>query len=357
MKKLVARITRALQYRLFYHIKRYLLHDGRKVRQILVLKGPLRRLLIIAPGESNIPGKGWGAVEYIVMKHAEILNKLGFEVIILNSWHHRDWFKALKLRPSFVILHYDMFSFRWHVYRKFLHVPTLVISHYGFAAFPERWNSTYRRSLKYFTKFEYIGCLSQQIKNVLESQFPHANFVLTPNGTEIMDYSASVPNFYDRFIVLGKVEERKKQIEISLVVQNRELVDFVGPIQDPNFFNLPVASRKQYLGEWDRDKINIELPKYRGLILLSEAEADALVLHEALSAGIEVFVSANAIGSQKLSEWVHVIDDIEDLEAVLVRCLNRERVSRHLIRANAAQRSWEIRVNEISELILSSPQR
>lgn len=355
MKGLALRISRALQYRLFHHIKRYLLHDGRKVRQILILKGPLRRLLIIAPGESNIPSKGWGAVEYIVMKHAEILNKIGFEIIILNSWHHRDWFKALKLRPSFVILHYDMFSLRWHIYRKFLHVPTLVISHYGFAAFPNRWNDTFRRSFKRFTKFEYVGCLSQEIKNVFHSQSPHANFVLTPNGTQIEDYGESVTNLYDKFILLGKVEERKKQVAISLILQNQELVDFVGPIQDPDFFDLPLTSQKQYFGEWGRDKINLELPKYRGLILLSDAEADALVLHEALSAGIEVFVSVNAIGSQKITEWVHVVDDIENLEAVLIRCLNRERVSRDLIRTDAAQRSWEIRVNEISKLILNSP--
>ncbi len=357
MKKLALRIVKALQYRFFHHIKKYLLHDDRKVRQILVLKGSLRRLLIIAPGESNIPSKGWGAVEYIVMKHAELLNKLGFEVVILNSWHHRDWCKALKLRPSFVILHYDMFSLRWHIYRKFLHVPTLVISHYGFAAFPDHWNKTFRTSLKYFSKFEYVGCLSQEIKNVFRSQFPDGNFVLTPNGTEIEDYGDSVPNLYDKFILLGKVEERKKQVAISRVLQNQELVDFVGPIQDPGYFNLPEASQKQYLGEWGRDKINNELPKYRGLILLSDAEADALVLHEALSAGIEVFVSVNAIGSQEITDWLHVVDDIENLEAVLVRCLNKERVSRDLIRADAAQRSWEIRVNEISELILSSPQR
>jgi hypothetical protein len=355
LKKIVLRITKAIQFRLFYHTKKYLLHDGRNVRQVLVLKGSLRKLLIIAPGESVIPGKGWGAVEYIVMKHADLLNKLGFEVIILNSWHHRDWFKALKLRPSFVILHYDMFSVRWNIYRKFLYIPTLVISHYGFAAFPDRWNKTYRRSLKHFTKFEYIGCLSQGIKEVFQSQFPHANFVLTPNGTEIEDFSKPLPDLYNKFILLGKVEDRKRQVAISLVLQNQKLIDFVGPIQDPSFFDLPVESQKQYLGEWDREKINIELPKYRGLILLSDAEADALVLHEALSAGIEVFVSPNAIGSQKKSEWVHLIDDIEDLETVLVACLNRERVSRDLIRADAAQRSWEVRINEISKLILNSP--
>jgi hypothetical protein len=319
------------------------------------MQGPLRRILIIAPGEVSLPNIGWGAVEYIVMKHAKLLNSYGFEVIVLNSWHHRDWLKALRMRPTFVILHYDIFSVRWHFYRKFFRVPTLVISHFGFAAFPNLWNKTFRRSVRYFTKFEYIGCLSPQIQKEFVYRYPISNFVLTPNGTEIEDYVEVGSNLYNKFIVLGKVEERKKQIAMSVKLKNHPLIDFVGPIQDPAFLDLPEQAKKQYLGEWSRDKINRELPKYRGLILMSDAEADALVLHEALSAGIEIFVSRNAIGSQSASEWIHLVDNLDDLEEMLTNCLKGNRISPDLIRRDAAKRSWKIRVDEISKLIINSP--
>lgn len=325
------------------------------MRQVIVMQGYLRKILIIAPGEVSIPSTGWGAVEYIVSKHAKLLNNYGFEVIVLNSWHHRDWFKALRMRPSFVILHYDIFSVRWHFYRKFFRIPTLVVSHFGFAAFHNLWNKTFRRSFRYFTRFEYIGCLSPQIWTEFVSLYPAANFVLIPNGTEINDYAEVSSTRYEKFIVLGKVEERKKQIAMSTKLKNHELIDFVGPIQDPAFINLPEKAKKQYLGEWNREKINTELPKYRGLVLMSDAEADALVLHEALSAGIEIFVSQNAIGSQSTNEWIHLVEDLDDLEEMLTNCLEKSRISSDLIRADAAKRSWTIRVNEISKIIINSP--
>lgn len=340
--------------RLIRYYKKYVLHDGRQTRQVIKLPGSGPKILIIGPGEVSLPVSGWGAVEYIVMKHSELLNKLGYEVTILNSWHHRDWIRALRAKPNFVILHYDLFAIRWSLYKKIFSIPTLVFSHFGFAAFPDKWNSTFKDSFNYFSKFEYIGCLSEAIMKTFHTMNPRANLVLIPNGTDIREYPIFVDSRFDKFILIGKVEERKKQVDISKSLINLELIDFVGPIQDPRYADLSEAQKRSFLGEWSRRKIQAELPKYRGLILMSDAEADALVLHEALSAGIEIFASAAALGSQTLSQWVHLIPSLNTLEVLISERLLQDPIDRSLIRSYADTNSWENRVGRISELIESA---
>jgi glycosyltransferase involved in cell wall biosynthesis len=312
------------------------------------------KVLIIAPGETSLPVVGWGAVEYIVMKHVKVLTDLGFHVIVLNSWHHRDWLRALSMRPSFVILHYDMFSIRWHYYRRFFRIPTLVISHFGYAGFPEFWNSTFRRSFNYFSKFEYIGCLNSEILKTFSALSPDSELVLLPNGSEENEYAQFPTTRFEKFVLIGKVEERKKQIEIVRSLSRPDLVDFIGPIQDRRFASLNQSQKQSFLGEWSRDRIKSELPKYRGLILLSDAEADALVLHEALAAGIEVFVSKNSLGSQEVSQFVHLVHSVEELEQLLTACLARKPFDSSIIRLHAANNSWEKQVAVISNLIYQS---
>jgi glycosyltransferase involved in cell wall biosynthesis len=312
------------------------------------------KVLIIAPGETSLPVVGWGAVEYIVMKHVKVLTDLGFHVIVLNSWHHRDWLRALSMRPSFVVLHYDMFSIRWHHYRRFFRIPTLVFSHFGYAAFPEFWNSTFRRSFNYFSKFEYIGCLNAEILKTFSALSPDSELILLPNGSEENEF-AQIPTIrFEKFVLIGKVEERKKQIEIVRSLSRPDLVDFIGPIQDRRFASLSQNQQQCFLGEWDRDRIKSELPKYRGLILLSDAEADALVLHEALAAGIEVFVSKNSLGSQEVSQFVHLVHSVEELDQLLTACLDRKPFDSSIIRVHAASNSWEKQVATISKLIHQS---
>jgi glycosyltransferase involved in cell wall biosynthesis len=340
--------------RLFGYYKKYVLHDGRQTRQVIKLPGSGPKILIIGPGEVSLPVSGWGAVEYIVMKHSELLNKLGYEVTILNSWHHRDWIKALRTKPDFVILHYDMFAIRWGLYKRFFSIPTLVFSHFGFAAFPDKWNSTFSNSFNYFSKFEYVGCLSERILNTFRSINPNANLVLIPNGTDVEEYPILVSSRINKYILIGKVEERKRQVEICKSLVNSDLIDFVGPIQDPEFAGLSEVQKKAFLGEWAREKIQLELPKYRGLILMSDAEADALVLHEALSAGIEIFALEEALGSQQICDWVHLVASTKALENLLERKLLSDPISREVIRAFAAKNSWETRVQKISELVLES---
>lgn len=340
--------------RLIRYYKKYVLHDGRRTRQVIKLPGSGLKILIISPGEVSLPVPGWGAVEYIVMKHAELLNKLGYEVTILNSWHHRDWMKAIRTKPDFVLLHYDMFAFRWSLYKRFFRIPTLVISHFGFAAFPDKWNSTFCNSYTYFSKFEYVGCLSQTILDTFKTINPNANLVLIPNGTDTGEYTDFVTSRIDKYILIGKIEERKKQVQICKSLVNFELIDFVGPIQDPEYADLSEERKLSFLGEWTREKIQAELPKYRGLVLVSDAEADALVLHEALSAGIEIFVLEAALGSQILSDWVHLISSLNDLESLLKVHLLQEPIDRNIIRTFAAENSWENKVKIISELIIRS---
>ena len=133
-----------------------------KLRQI---SGDGSKLLIIAPGEMHIPNTGWGAVEYLIQKQIIELDEKGIPYTLLNSWDFRDWIKCFAKRPSYILLHYDLFSRRCFFFKK-LFAPkskVVVVSHYGYAAFRNKYDSNYPKILKWNSKLDAIIALSRPI--------------------------------------------------------------------------------------------------------------------------------------------------------------------------------------------------
>ena len=96
------------------------------------------------------------------------------------------------------------------------------------------------------------------------------------------------------------------------------------------------------------------LPKYKSLVLYSDGEADALVLHEAQQAGLHVIVSSRALGSQDPSlPWVHVCDDLQTLNNT-IRVLSTETSTSPEMIIEFARKNltWESRGREIGNLLL-----
>ena len=71
------------------------------------------KICLIGPGIMPIPPVGWGAVEILIWDYKETLEKLGHEVIIINT---RDQRQIIELcnshNPDFVHVQYDEF---WQV--------------------------------------------------------------------------------------------------------------------------------------------------------------------------------------------------------------------------------------------------
>jgi glycosyltransferase involved in cell wall biosynthesis len=112
-------------------------------------------------------------------------------------------------------------------------------------------------------------------------------------------------------ICLGKIETRKQQAKLASICEGKFNVDFVGPITDNSF--QPGATCK-YLGEWTREEMRDKLTEYKVLVLPSLGEAHALVVPEAIAAGLTVVVThaarANLYGCPN---YKILPDDLDDM--------------------------------------------
>ena len=289
----------------------------------------------------NIPNDGWGAVEFLISKQQSNLEELNVAVGILNSWFHRDWIRAYPKRPRIVLCHYDIFAKRCYYYKFFFpSIPVYVVSHFGYSSFPEKFGEGFVRQLKWTSKMDHIIALSEATRNTWKCLGVKTPMSVIGNGADVDDYLKTIA---DRDVIcLGKIEPRKRQVEIASYVLNRISIDFVGPICDTQIDQIDKSLRVNFLGSWNRSEVNSNLSRYKVLLLLSDGEADALVLYEAQAAGCSIVVSPEALGHQDPSlPWIYIVNDFSDLVSSLKIAINENHRYRHKIIKHAAENySW-----------------
>lgn len=255
-------------------------------------------IAIIGPGIMPIPPKGWGAVEILVWDYAKTLEKQGHRVTIINT---KDMDEAAaqvaSLKPDFVHIQYDDHA---HLCEKiWQHTRAIgITTHYGYLEQPDRWSSyaiTLQRLVNqtrfpnvfHFTLSEGISKIYQQIG------VPADRILLAPNGANpgLFKFHQQ-PAYPERSICLGKIEDRKRQ----WMLQEVPSLYFAGNVSDHRFYNAD-----QYLGEWSKDYLYENLSHYGNLVLLSDGEADPLVVKEALISGMGVVISKWATANLDLT--------------------------------------------------------
>ena len=124
-----------------------------------------------------------------------------------------------------------------------------------------------------------------------------------PNGAnDSLFRKTKAPLYPDRTICVGKIEERKRQV----FLQTNTDVWFAGNKSSKNFD----YGSDRYLGEWTKETLYNSLTDYGNLVLLSDGEADPLVVKEALVAGLGVVVSECAAANLDTSlPFITVIPD------------------------------------------------
>ena len=289
------------------------------------------RIALIGPGILPIPPSGWGAVETVIWNLKTNLSVLGHQVLIVNTTDRKEAKKKLtEFGPQLIWLHYDDYVHWLSDYDR--RATFWLTSHFAYIEqYSKPWfqlaqlmptlGSTPSQLWKsaclslrpashrlyamasYFrilAKTVAIGrtislslvCLSPQIQKALRP-LDLATKVL-PNAAEDdqIHYDRGAGN--GRALCLGKIEPRKRQAELLHIDQ----LDYVGPIKDKRF---PVDNPR-YKGIWGREEVRNKLTTYSALVLLSDGEAHALVICEALLAGLSLIVSNHAAGNLQ-PEW------------------------------------------------------
>ena len=239
------------------------------------------KISIVGPGIMPIPPTGWGAVEILIWDQKLSLEKLGYEVDIVNTKSPIEIIQKINsYRPDFVhIQYYDFIELY-----PYIQYPCAITSHFGYLEQPKKWGYYHDRIVKPFQRISpKIFCLSDGIKNVYEKELliEKNNLYVTPNGVNISKFITRDPKYPDRSLYLAKIDYRKRQS----MFQSIGSLYYAGNNADPNF-----NTNINYLGEWSKEHLYNNLTDYGNLVLLSDGEAHPLVCMEALAAGLGVVV-------------------------------------------------------------------
>ncbi len=312
------------------------------------------KLLIVAPGNIPIPTNGWGAVEIIVSETLGLYTDAGFDVWVLNSRNRKKWREAKGINFPVILSHSDIDNPRIRL--KWPNAKIVGVSHYGLGAYPEKWDKGFKKILLGMKSCDFVICLSKAIANTFSIYIPLEKIVISPNGSAF-ESICDRPREINKIICLGKVEKRKKQFELwESLKASRIEITFAGPIVDERV-NGEIAKdsslAQTFVGPISRKKLFSELGKYTSLILISDGEADALVLYEAQLAGLPVLVTQRSLGSQNPElDWIRVISEsptAEEINLALSAVVSKaEKITQYALE----NYNWAVRNEKLVSLLL-----
>lgn len=255
-------------------------------------------IVIVGPGLMSIPPQGWGACEILIWNYACELRKLGHRVEIINTPDRSEIISRIEqLQPDFVHIQFD--NYGCIIPYIISHCRAIgITSHFAYLEQGHKWNSyinVWNGIIQNTYSNVYHFVLSEGIAKVYRQFGIDSNKIrITPNGADpsLFRYTDK-PMYPERSIVVAKVERRKGQY----LVQDNSSVWFAGNYGDDTFN----YSNPRWLGEWNKETLYQLLTEYGNLVLLSEGEADPLVVKEAFIAGLGVVISQWAIANLDLS--------------------------------------------------------
>ncbi len=281
------------------------------------------KVLFVLGGGLPIPPPRWGGVENLIWQQKCALERAGHQAGILNDAAKlsrtfraiRKVWIILKSRPwkyDVVHLHLDSMTEYWRVLSRFFSFTLVVSTHYGYAAFPEKWFTSYRRTFRQMSEAPYLILISAEIRNTFERLGCRAKMFVLPNGINCAEFRVA-SQASKQAIVLGRIEPRKKQAELASALDGHTVeCDFAGPVQAGCTLNVNNRNTR-YIGEWSRDQVQNELTEYACLVLLSDGEGHAGVVSEAIASGLSLVLSPEASHNLDVSqEWVTIVDREND---------------------------------------------
>lgn len=316
----------------------------------------MKKIALIGPGVKEIPPRGWGAVESIVWDYYTNLKKINYDVHIINTKRLGEVIKKIN-KEKYDIVHI-LYDDHITIAPEIKTGKIFYTTHFAYLTSPELkgkykgyYDNILRKALKVKDKI-FINAISQQIKNIyIREGFPEERINVIRNGAREDSFKFLEDCKYkDKSVYLAKIETRKKQY----LYQSIEGLDFAGNFQDSSFD----VNKDNYLGEWSKNFLYENLTNYANLVLLSDGEADPLVVKEALIAGLGVIVSEVASANLDLSkDFIDVIpnnklEDIEYVEEIIKKNRIMSVEKREEIRRYALENfSWKNIINEYNKLL------
>ena len=284
------------------------------------------KLILIAPGMKPVPPVGWGAIESLIWDYYENLKKQDIDVYIINDKLPINIVIICnKIKPDIIHIMYDDYIkiVPFLKCKKILytsHFAYITSPKFGEIEYDYYYPKIFKKVIEYKGKIE-INSISPMISDVYRKHGFTGKINEICNGAreDLFKYTLE-PNKSSKSVYVAKIEERKSQYKYQCITD----IDFVGNYHDSTFDK----TNPNYLGEWSKETLYENLTEYGNLVLLSNGEADPLVVKEGLVAGLGMVVSECCIANLDLSkEYITVIpnDKLEDIEYITQKIIeNRE---------------------------------
>jgi glycosyltransferase involved in cell wall biosynthesis len=297
------------------------------------------KIALIAPGIMPVPPPGWGAVEILIWDYYNELLAAGHDVYIINiirnnpndQSHHETTYCRQLINEinsggfDFVHIHYDVI---FHII-PFLQARVIgITSHYPYID-----NQGKHQGDGFSSIFQFM---IQKPGIITEKQIL-INFVLADKDCEFLiragadaKYIHKLENgiaadkficksikdaaYRDKTIYLGKITVRKGQARYC----HLEGIHIIGPVECGRGYE----GLANYQGSWSREQVYANLGDYGNLLLLSQGEADPLVVKEAMIAGLGVVINeTSGKNLDKSCEFISVIPDSRCDDLDYIQCV------------------------------------
>jgi len=271
------------------------------------------KICLVGPGIMTIPPIGWGAVEILIWEYYCELKKENIDVSIINKFRanpreqmetNSNYCQELineinSGNYDFVHIHYDCL---FHI------VPFLKCKKIGLTShYPYINNIEMMKRDGFEPIFKYmvsspINCLNlvlaeDDMKFMIQQGCNKSTIYKLENGIDKKKFNFTTnPNKKEKTIYLGKITERKGQKKY----ENLKNVDIIGP---------GGQGLSNWKGQWTREEVFKNLTEYGNLLLLSEGEADPLVVKEALIAGLGVVINETSGKNLEANDFITIIPD------------------------------------------------
>lgn len=305
------------------------------------------KILLVGGGNLPIPPTSWGGVENVIWQQYQYLTRAGHDVTIWNK--KTRWLYALQAEPwqfDLVHLHLDNATKIWNPLRQLFGFRLAITTHFGYAAFPEAWSAKYQKTWRRLLQVPYHITLSHEIRDLLYVNGYAGKAWVLPNGIGNAEMRFDPAPATEQALVLGRVQPRKKQRFLGDILQNEPglQVDLIGPTDEPDYHGN--GANVRYLGAWNRDAVHSSLTQYAAMVLISDGEAHAGVLLEAMAAGLSLVVSPESAHNLDTSlPFVFVVDREKPAEiiAALRRAIAENPMHRVSIRAHCESTfDWKV---------------
>jgi glycosyltransferase involved in cell wall biosynthesis len=178
-------------------------------------------------------------------------------------------------------------------------------SHAGHLLNSHQWDDIFKQEFQSYLDTPGIMALSPLSKQLFLDA-GYSGYISTQvNGIDTEKVSRQRQG-NGKAICLGWIQPRKQQRLLAAALEGRLEIDFVGPLDDPDFVE---GATTKHLGVWSLQEVYQRLTEYSCLVLISNGELAPLVVLEAMAAGLGVVVSESASANLHVKDFIKVLPD------------------------------------------------